>query len=153
VEERRETACYVLERISGYGRVGHGNSYGGSSGVKIHRLSGERVVGYANGFQWKPGYYKIGDVYSCRAVCNGNGQHTGRIFPKLTAEDVTCQNCGAPRKEAPKMTPQQARRIKRLEQMRTDLNEMGKMLFVEEQKAVWIAADAIDSAIQTLRKS
>lgn len=79
---------YQLERFEGVGGVGFHHT-----GTKVHWVQGERVVGYVG--DWKPGprNYKIGDVFSCGATCNSNGQHVARLYPNLSVADITCRRC------------------------------------------------------------
>src|SRR5262245_34147853 len=85
---------YILEAVYGFGTMGRSQSLH-HSGVKIHRLSGERVVGYVGDWTPGPGQYRIGQIFSMSARCNGNGQHTGRLYPELTRADLNCRSCGA----------------------------------------------------------
>jgi len=41
----------------------------------------------------KRGTYKLGDTLSAHALCMTNGQHTGRAYPGVDTDSITCSKC------------------------------------------------------------
>lgn len=89
-ESRRRTwnDTYILEPRVAVGAVGWARS-----GAKNHWLSTEVVVGYVGDFQPTGRQFRIGQVFSAYARCNGNGQHIGQVNPRLDTKDITCSKC------------------------------------------------------------
>jgi len=62
-----------------------------ASSPKVHLLRIDRVI--ATGTEWKPGFYRVGQVYRASAPCNGNGQHTGTVAERLDTDAISCTKC------------------------------------------------------------
>lgn len=41
----------------------------------------------------QPRTYRVGQTFAAAAVCNTNGQHTGRAYPDTDTDRITCERC------------------------------------------------------------
>jgi len=97
---RRTWANLVLETRYEYGSAARGNR-GRFSGVAVHRLVCEYVVGVTEGSTHAPGTvgyrHQIAGrpvLFSARPACGcTSGQYAGKPDDRLNAESVTCTKC------------------------------------------------------------
>lgn len=94
MQKTRTWSTLVLKSRYAIGQAGNRRT-----GQLTHLLVLDDIVGTTPEHVQKPGYLKVGDVFSSRAVCGtrSNGQHTsGRVYAHLDTKDITCSKCGGP---------------------------------------------------------
>jgi len=82
----REWGKYTL--VTSYAVGSQSQRYGSSP--KTHVLRIEKVTEDRDP---QPRTYKLGDTLAAAALCNGNGQHTGRAYPGVDTDRVSCTKC------------------------------------------------------------
>lgn len=88
------SGTYRLRTIYAVGSCGSQSSYRGATGAKVHALRTDLVVeDLRPADQRRRNTYQEGDTFSIRGLCNGNGQNTGKINPRLDLDAVTCTKC------------------------------------------------------------